>query len=238
MRSLYEDADDVPEIDPIHDIKRAWQTIERHDKLIEKLGNAKKMFPFVSFLCPLDVMERKETLWAKTLSDIANCINVDVGDGHEAINVQLALPMCDDAILHWRKRLSTMTMDASQNFSDRMSDKMHAQREKVWLVSCEPVNGADITMCLMVALLNKVGSFPPMPTAMFPCDSSTTSTAISEMTWRLKQASHILDEGEKDDTALRLASIFLCSGMIVVTHPNTLRPQDQDILLAGLGAYF
>ena len=57
-RSLYADAEDVPD-DPIHDIKQVWQTIDRHDKLRQKLSDAKIVFPFVSFLCPLDVMERK-----------------------------------------------------------------------------------------------------------------------------------------------------------------------------------
>jgi len=188
----------------------------------------------------LTCYDDQESLWANVLSDIATSINTNANSENKEL--ELVVPTCDKGILDWRKRLSQTTTNLPQNFPIRAftigASKMHAQREKVWLVSYEPSKGHDMTLCLMVALLKKVGSFPPMPTAIFPCDCSTTSSAISDMTWRLKRASDILDEGEKDDTAFRLASIFLCSGMIVVTHPNMLCPQDQDTLLAGLGAYF
>ena len=123
----------------------------------------------------------------------------------------------------------------------------HGRREKVWLISCEmAVNSEDTIACQMVSLLEKFGPeftdlsdvrAPPSPTSIFPCDNSTTSTAISEMAWRLKSASYLLDEAEQDDVARRLESIFLCSGVIVVTHPETLNARDQDILLAALEQY-
>jgi hypothetical protein len=127
-------------------------------------------------------------------------------------------------------------------------------RDKVWLISCEiaPMAGNsedtisrhNIT-CQMLALLEKFGPEHldskvralPSPTSIFPCDCSTTSTAISEMAWRLKRASYLLDDAEQDDIARSLESLFLCSGVIVVTHPETLNARDQDILLAGLEQY-
>ena len=123
----------------------------------------------------------QETLWAKTLSDIATSINIVAGGGQDELNVQLGLPTCDDTILRWRKRLESTTMDLPQNFPMRASQltidatKIKAQRQKVWLVSFEmPENGEeDMTMCLMAALLNNFGAFPPMPTYV-----STPRTAM------------------------------------------------------------
>lgn len=157
----------------------------------------------------------------------------------------------------------------------------HTQRRKVWSVPCErSENGQDVTMYRSTSLVLRFGgASPTSPTALFPCDASSTSSAIAEMAWRLKTASSILDEGGHDLDS-RLGSIFLCRGMIVVTRPDTLRylavargavspccalalarnllsvqraalvsfpcstdfktnlyrPQDQDVLLSGLGA--
>ena len=58
-RSLYEDAIDALKVDPLHDIKPVWQLVESHSALSEKLNNIKSMFPFVSFVCPRDIMKRK-----------------------------------------------------------------------------------------------------------------------------------------------------------------------------------
>jgi hypothetical protein len=66
------------------------------------------------------------------------------------------------------------------------------------------------------------GASPPSPTALFPCDASATSSAINELAWRLKRASSILDEGGQN-LECRLASVFLCRGVLVVTRPDTLR---------------
>ena len=113
------------------------------------------------------------------------------------------------------------------------------RRQKVWLVP----SGDDVVEQMM-DLLADFGTLPPEPTAMFPCDSSTTSAAVSEMAWRLRRAAKTLDEtGQVDvDDPLgkeiiehRIQSIFLCRDIIVVTRPETLSPQDQEILLAGIG---
>ncbi len=58
-RSLYEYAVDTSDTDPVHDIVKVWNTIARHDSLLEKLDLAKKRFPFVSFVYPLDVMKER-----------------------------------------------------------------------------------------------------------------------------------------------------------------------------------
>ena len=90
------------------------------------------------------------------------------------------------------------------------------------LESSDGVRTEDVSMTRMVGLLQKFGTGPALPTAMFPCDKSSTSSAIAEMAWRLKRASSMLDEGG-DDLDSRLASLFLCTGIIVVTRPDTLR---------------
>ena len=129
--------------------------------------------------------------------------------------------------------------DLQQNAHPSMNGietHVHAKGLKVWLVPCETlVNGEDMSILRMAALFKKFGHFPPPPTAIFPCDGSTTSNSIAEFTWRLKRASNILDEGEEDGMAFRLESTFLCTGVIVVTHPDILQPEDQDVLLTGLG---
>jgi len=60
-RSIYLDASDAPLIDPVHDIARfqASLAIGRRKSLTERLANAKERFPCLSFVRPLDVMQRK-----------------------------------------------------------------------------------------------------------------------------------------------------------------------------------
>jgi hypothetical protein len=60
-RSIYLDAGEAPVLDPIHDITRfqASLAIGRHRSLTERIANAKDRFPCVSFVRPLDVMQRQ-----------------------------------------------------------------------------------------------------------------------------------------------------------------------------------
>jgi hypothetical protein len=190
----------------------------------------------------------QDTRWIKTLAGIASRIQSNREDGHaeeglQELNHAIFLPPGDSSIMPWLQGLASSnvgTLEGAQDFSAFTT--AHAQGKKVLLVPCAiSVNDTDMSLFRVVALLQKFGPFPPNPTAIFPCDCSTTSSAISEFTWRLKTASNILDEGSDAGIALRLESIFLCHitkshpGVIVVTRPDTLRPQDQDVLLDGLG---
>ena len=120
--------------------------------------------------------------------------------------------------------------------------KSQVRRQRVLLVrSNETADGEDIT-CSMMSLLKKFGPCPPLPTAIFPCDRSTRSSAISEMAWRMRRASTILENASTDlsgdeinGIVHRVASVFLCAGVMVLTRPDTLPLQDQDVLLAGIG---
>ncbi len=184
-------------------------------------------------------MHWQETRWIKKLCELSCSISSKAGQGHEEVwSVAGGAPTIEGP-MGWLKVLAEKNAGNLLNVRTSQSGvetHMHGKGLKVWLVPCETLlNGEDMSILRMVALFKEFGRFPPPPTALFPCDGSTTSNSISEFTWRLKRASNILDEGEVDGMAFRLESTFLCSGVIVVTHPDTLRPQDQDVLLTGLG---
>ncbi len=142
----------------------------------------------------------------------------------------------------WLHRLvseKTANRDAGENLNPPQPRSHGKRRPKVWLV---PSDEAVVEQ--MMDLLADFGTLPPEPTAMFPCDSTTTAAAVSEMVWRLRRAADILDEtGQenmqdetgKEKIAKRLQAVFLCPDIIVVTHPETLSPQDQTNLIGGIG---
>jgi hypothetical protein len=250
-RSLYEDATDIHEIDHLHDIKPFWHKIESPSTLSEKLNTLKIRFPFTSFACPLDIMKRKDTRWIKMLGAIAAKSikgNLDeTGQPEPSFLASSPISSMDYKLhAHFGGLISEKVVLPGQPRSPAtVQHNIDAKNlppgerwcEKVWEISCRlEGNGEDTIPLQMLGLLSKFAPSVPSPTSIFPCDASTTSTAISGMAWRLKRASYILDEGEHD-VARRLESIFLCSGIIVVTRPDTLDARQQDILLAGLEQY-
>ena len=245
LRSLYEDATDSHEIDLLHDITPFWQNIESPSALRGKLSNVKTRFPFTSFACPLDIMKRKDTRWIKKLAEGAAIVTGNHDERRQpAPSFQASLPNSSfenklqaffDGLISANMVQSNSPTRVKQNIEPK--SLLPGRCEKVWLASCRLEGSGEDTIPLqMLALLNKFEPLKLSPTSIFPCDRSTTSTAIGEMAWRLKRASCILDEGEHD-VAHRLESIFLCSGIIVVTRPDTLDARQQDILLAGLEQY-
>ena len=151
-----------------------------------------------------------------TLFGIASSLGTTAG--HEEATPDFN-PEDDPLVGQWLLRIHRQNMQQQR----RKPLHGHTHRRKVWFVPCERSDsGEDVSMTRMVGLLQKFGTGPALPTAMFPCDKSSTSSAIAEMAWRLKRASSMLDQGG-DDLDSRLASLFLCSGMIVVTRPDTLR---------------
>jgi len=247
-RSLYEDATDSHEIDHLHDIKPFWHKIESPSTLSEKLSTLKTRFPFTSFACPLDIIKRKDTRWIKMLGAIAaKHVKGNLDEtGQPEPSFQASSPTSSmdyklhayfGALISDKVVLPRSPATVQRNIDARNLPPGERWCEKVWEISCRlEGNGEDTIPLQMLGLLSKFAPSVPSPTSIFPCDASTTSTAISGMTWRLKRASSILDEGEHD-VARRLESIFLCSGIIVVTRPDTLDARQQDTLLAGLEQY-
>ena len=171
--------------------------------------------------------------------DIA--VNLSTEDTRDAIAVFLCrlrgVESTENEILIWLRRLVSEKCSANQvskrnqRTPEASQTRVHGKRTpKVWLVP----SGEDM-MEHMMDLLEEFGTMPPLPTAMFPCDSTTTATAVSEMAWRLRRAADILDdEGQQNRTQL-VDSILLCPHIIVVTHPDTLSPRHQEVLLEGIG---
>lgn len=143
----------------------------------------------------------------------------------------------ENEILSWLRGLVSEKCSANQVSrrnhckSESQPTRGHCKRmSKVLLVP----SGEDVAEHMM-DLLEKFGAMPPLPTAMFPCDSTTTETAVSEMAWQLRRAADILDDEGQQNRIQLVNSILLCPHIIIVTHPDRLSPRFQEVLLEGIG---
>ena len=199
----------------------------------------------------------QETFWLKRLSELSCSVNQHSANGFSHLPPDTIAPMDDLSVIRWLQdfegtvpstsTVSQMCQNMLQLTAQHNANAMKtpSQRWKLWLVSDDWLENESSTIPSILALFTRFGTLPPMPTAIFPCDCSTRSSAVREMVWRLKKVSSILDDtastssvlqsDELLDVVRRVVSIFLCAGVIVVTRPDTLQPQEQDALLDGLG---
>ena len=113
-------------------------------------------------------------------------------------------------------------------------------RSSVVVVDCgEPTGLHERTMERTMAALSEIGEYPPLPTALFPCDSSSTEMAVRDLAWRLERCAQVLDDMDSDsaERVQQVQGVFLARGL-VITRPDTITDAaSQDVLLDALKLY-
>ena len=114
-------------------------------------------------------------------------------------------------------------------------------RSSVVVVDCgDPAGAQERTMERTMAALSEIGEYPPLPTALFPCDASTTEMAVFDLVWRLQLCAQLLDDVDSDDAERvqrKVREVFLARGL-VITRPDTVTDAaSQNKLLDALELY-
>ena len=87
-----------------------------------------------------------------------------------------------------------------------------------------------------MAALAELGEYPPLPTALFPCDSTATEMAVRHLADRLCLCAQLLDEAEPD-AAEMVQRVFLARGLVIARPDAIFDVAAQDALLKALRRY-
>ena len=217
---------------PAFDIENMIRKFSSED-LIQKYSKARERFPFISFCPPLFVMERSDCKWLKILAKIATQVSQD-----QVFSVNSPLIGETNDIENWlyqRVLCARRAISPSRaSGTGRIPMKLQFTCVACCLESAQHSN-RDNLIRRSLALLALFEELPARATAMFPCDTSATYFAISDLAWRLQRASELLEDDSNCSENL-VSQIFLCQGLLII-RPDTLDCNLQDIILSALGRY-